>query len=150
MGFLMVYAVARGVVGATHRPFWFDELFTLTIANQPSLHDLWHAVTRGFDSAPPFFYLLERLALKLTGNKEVGLRLPSILAFPCTLICVFCLRDKTRNGELIASSLCIICCCLRFLFHVISIEARALQHSDCVHCIRFGLLSAIAVFGPGL
>ncbi len=64
MGLLVMYTIVRGIAGAAHRPFWFDELFTLTIANQPSLHDLWHAVTRGFDSAPPFFYLVERLGPK--------------------------------------------------------------------------------------
>ena len=136
MGLLVMYTIVRGIAGAAHRPFWFDELFTLTIANQPSLHDLWHAVTRGFDSAPPFFYLVERLALKVTSNKEVALRLPSILAFPCTLICVF-VYAKKRNGELIAC-LCALLLLSTILFHTYSIEARA--YSMMIACIAFALV----------
>jgi thiosulfate reductase cytochrome b subunit len=86
MGFLLVYVVVRGVVGAHQRPFWIDELCTLAIAGQPTLHDLWTAVNKGFDSAPPLFYLVERVALKLVSSGQVALRLPSILAFPCTLV----------------------------------------------------------------
>ena len=36
MGLLVVYAVARGLRGAVERPFWFDELLTLTTAGQAS------------------------------------------------------------------------------------------------------------------
>ena len=136
IGLLVLYTIVRGIAGAAQKPFWFDELFTLTIANQPSLHDLWQAVTRGFDSAPPFFYLVERLALKVTSNKEVALRLPSILAFPCTLICVF-VYAKKRNGKLIAS-LCALLLLSTILFHVYSIEARA--YSMVIACIAFALV----------
>ena len=98
LGLLVVYAIVRGVVAAAARPFWFDEMLTVTIASQPNLRALWHAVARGFDGMPPGFYLVERAALALVSNKQIALRLPSILAFPCTLICVFAYVKK-RSGE---------------------------------------------------
>ncbi len=72
----------------------------------------------------------------MTSNKEVALRLPSILAFPCTLICVF-VYAKKRNGELIAS-LCALLLLSTILFHVYSIEARA--YSMVIACIAFALV----------
>src|SRR3984893_11632718 len=32
MGFLLVYAIVRSLVAAAERPFWFDELMTLTVS----------------------------------------------------------------------------------------------------------------------
>jgi hypothetical protein len=136
MGLLVVYVIVRGVVGAASRLFWFDELFTLTIANQPSLHDMWRAITSGFDSAPPLFYLVERAALDLTSNQQIALRIPSILAFPCTLICLF-VYAKKRNGELLAC-LCALLFLSTSLFHTYLIDARA--YSMVVACIAFALV----------
>jgi hypothetical protein len=145
MGLLCVYVVVRGVVGAASRLFWFDELFTLTIAGQPSLHDMWTAIRSGFDSAPPLFYLVERVALGLSSNQQIALRLPSILAFPCTLICLF-VYAKKRNGALLA---CV--CALLFLatsvFHTYLIEARA--YSMVIACIAFALICYQRMPGRG-
>jgi Dolichyl-phosphate-mannose-protein mannosyltransferase len=145
MALLCVYVVIRGVVGAASRLFWFDELFTLTIAGQPSLHDMWTAIRSGFDSAPPLFYLVERVALGLSSNQQIALRLPSILAFPCILICLF-VYAKKRNGELLA---CV--CALLFLatsvFHTYLAEAR--PYSMVIACIAFALVCYQRMPGRG-
>ncbi len=62
------------------------------------------------------------MALRITTNKQVALRLPSILAFPCTLICVFA-YVKRRSGELIAC-LCALLFLSTNLFHTYLIEAQ--------------------------
>jgi uncharacterized membrane protein len=134
--FLLVYTVARGVMGAKGRPFWFDEFCTLAISGQPSLHDMWDAIRRGFDSSPPLFYLIERAALKVTSNKQIALRLPSILAFPCTLACVF-VYARRRSGELIAC-LCALLLLSTSLFHYYLIEGRS--YSMMIACVAFALL----------
>jgi hypothetical protein len=136
MGLLALYVIVRGIVGAASRILWYDELLTLTIAGQPTLHDLWTAVKTGVDSAPPLFYLVERAALGLTSNKQVALRLPSIFAFPCTLICLFVYARK-RNGELLAC-LCALLFLSTSLYHTYLIEARA--YSMVIACIAFALL----------
>jgi uncharacterized membrane protein len=123
LGLLVVYVIVRGVVGARGRPFWYDELLTLAIAGQPTLREMWHAVARGFDSGPPGFYLVERVALGLVRNKEIALRSPAILASPCILICIY-VYAKKRSGEVVAC-LCALLLLGTNLFHTYLIDARA-------------------------
>ena len=128
---LCAYAVLRGLRGAISRPFWFDELFTVAIAGQKTLGDMWMAMRRGFDSAPPLFYLIERFALAVPIKKEVALRLPSILAFPCTLVSLYTYA-KRRHGEMIAC-VCAFLVLSTILFHTYPIEARS--YSMMIACI---------------
>jgi hypothetical protein len=136
IGFLLVYTVVRGLVGASQRPFWLDEFCTLAVSGQPSLHDMWVAIKSGFDSAPPLFYLIERAALKVVDNKQIALRLPSILAFPCTVACVFAYARRC-SGEVIAS-LCAVLLLSTSLFHSYLIEGRS--YSLMIACVAFALL----------
>jgi len=99
---LIVYALIRGVAGANAKPFWIDELCTLEVASKSGIREMCSALKRGTDSMPPLFYVIEAAALKVTSNTQVALRLPAILAFPLTLICVFAYVKK-RSGELRAS-----------------------------------------------
>lgn len=136
MGLLAVYSIVRGAVGTAGRPFWFDELLTLTIASQPTFHDMWTVLRRGFDVQPPFFYLVERTALNIPIKQEIALRLPSILAFPCTLICIFAYVKK-RSGELIAC-ICALSLLSTSLFERYQAEAR--PYSLMVACIALSLV----------
>jgi Dolichyl-phosphate-mannose-protein mannosyltransferase len=136
MCLLVAYVILHGIVAALARPFWYDELFTLTVANQPTLHDMWYAVKAGFDSAPPGFYFVERMALGLPVKKELALRLPSILAFACVLLCVF-VYTKKRSDELVGC-LCASLLLSTLLFQVYSVEARA--YSMVAACITFAIV----------
>jgi dolichyl-phosphate-mannose-protein mannosyltransferase len=136
MGLLVVYVIVRGVVAAEAKPFWIDEICTLAIADQPSLHGMWTALSRGFDSHPPAFFLIERAALGITSNKQVALRLPSILAFAFSLVCVFAYVKK-RSHE-VMGLLCALLLLSTNLFHYYLTEAR--PYSMVVACIAFALL----------
>ncbi|HKI12202.1 MAG TPA: glycosyltransferase family 39 protein [Candidatus Acidoferrum sp.] len=136
LGLLVLYVIVRGVVGAAARPFWYDELLTLVIAGQPTVREMWNAVTRGLDAMPPGLYLVERAALGFLKKKEIALRLPSILAFPCTLICVF-VYAKKRSGEVVAF-LCVLLLLTTSLFHTYLIEAR--PYGMLMACIAFALV----------
>ena len=118
------------------RPFWFDELYTLTIAGQPTLHDFWAVWKRGIDAMPPLFFLIERLTLTLPVGKEVALRLPSIVAFCGTLVCVFAYARR-RSGEFVAC-VCALLLLSTSLFHTYLIEAR--PYAEMVGCIAFALV----------
>ena len=122
LALLGVYVVARGMVGAAARPFWFDEVLTLTIASRANWHAMWEVIRTGVDSQPPLFYLVERLALHIPIKQEVALRLPSILAFATLLVCVF-LYTKRRGGEWIGC-LCAFALLSTVLFEKYLIEAR--------------------------
>ena len=136
LGILAAYVIVRGIVGAAAKPLWYDELLMLTITGQPSLHELWAAVGRGFDSGPPLFYLIERATLSVTSKKEIALRLPAIFAFVGTLAFVF-VYAKKRSGEVIAM-LSVPVLLTTLLFQVYSIEARS--YSMVMACVAFGLV----------
>jgi len=135
MGLLIVYAAGRGLVGSAAKPFWCDELLTLAVASRPSLRDLWTALAR-YDTQPPLFYLVERMTLALPIQREIAFRLPSILGFCCTLICVFAYVRK-RRGDLIAC-LCATLLLSTSLFYTYLVEARG--YSLMVACIAFALV----------
>ena len=136
MGLLVAYSFVRGIRTALVRPFWFDELYTLTIAGQPTLHDLWSVWKAGIDAEPPLFYLMERLTLTLPVAKELALRLPSIVAFCGTLVCVFAYVRK-RSGEFIAC-VCALALLSTILFQAYLIEAR--PYAGMVACIAIALV----------
>lgn len=136
MGLLIVYALARSFAGAAAKPFWIDEFCTLAVAGQPGVHGIWSALKRGIDSAPPLFYVIEAASLKISSNKEIALRLPSIVAFPCTLLCVFA-YVRRRSGDLIAC-LCPLLLLSTTLFTIYATEGR--PYSMVVACIALALV----------
>jgi hypothetical protein len=136
MGFLLVYAIFRSVLAAAGRAFWYDELLTLTVSSLGSWKSILDALRRPLDGQPPFFYVIEHFASGFTRNQEIALRLPSILAFPCTLACVF-IYTKKRGGELVAL-LCAAFVLTTSVFQTYAIEAR--PYSMVVACMAFALV----------
>jgi hypothetical protein len=136
IGLLVVYVVLRGFVGAAARLFWFDEFLTLTIAGQRTPPEMWATLNRGFDIHPPLFYLVERLALLVPVKQEAALRLPSIVAFACTVVCIFAYA-KRRSGEL-AGCVCAVLLLSTSLFDRYLVEAR--PYSPMAACIAFALV----------
>jgi Dolichyl-phosphate-mannose-protein mannosyltransferase len=133
---LVLYASLRGIVTALSKPFWYDEIFTLIMARQPTLGMMWSALRRGVDSQPPLFDLLER-ATRVFPNPEVGFRLPSILGFACVLVCLF-VFVRRRSGAvygLIAAATTM----LTFLYVPYAVEAR--PYSLVAACVALALVA---------
>ena len=133
---LIVYAVVRSFFAAASKPFWFDEVCTSIVARLPSASAIWRALERAADGQPPLFYLIERAAAALALKPEIALRLPSIFAFLCILLCVF-LFVKRRSGAmyaLLSTSVLLI----TVLFDTYAVEAR--PYSLLVACIAFALV----------
>jgi hypothetical protein len=136
VAFLMAYIVLRGIVAAALKPFFFDEIITYAVASQPSVSNIWKALTQAIDSHPPLFYLIERVALTICQNQQIALRLPSILALPWTLFFVFIyLKRRYRVHIAFLCSLLILITCL---FNSYAINARA--YSMQVACIACALV----------
>jgi hypothetical protein len=70
------------------RPLWHDELFTLYIAQAPSLSALLHD-TRLVDLNPPLSYLLTRASFAAFGANTLSCRLPEILGYLVAMLCLF-------------------------------------------------------------
>jgi hypothetical protein len=136
MGFLLVYVIFRSVVAAAGKTFWYDELFTLMVSSQGNWTAIVSALRRALDAQPPLFYLIEHFASGFTRNQEIALRLPSILAFPCTLACVF-VYVKKNAGEIVAF-LCAIFLLTSSVFQLYAVEAR--PYGMVVACIAFALV----------
>jgi hypothetical protein len=136
LGFLVCYVIVRGVAGSATRPIGFDELITLAVASQPSAKDIWDSLAQAVDSHPPLFYLVEKAALGAVNNEHIAIRLLSILALPCTIICVFAyIRGKnTERIAFLGAALLL----LTSLYQTYFIEARA--YSMVIACIAFGLV----------
>ena len=141
---LLLYVVVRGVVGARGKPFWYDEVMTLAVSDQGSWKGIVHALRPPLDSHPPLFYAIENYALKFTQNEEIALRLPSILAFPCTLICVF-VYIKRQAGEIVGF-LCAMFLLMTDIFQYYAMEARG--YSMVIACVAFAMVCYQRVPSP--
>jgi 4-amino-4-deoxy-L-arabinose transferase-like glycosyltransferase len=133
---LIAYAAARSLCQAATKPFWYDELCTFLMVGQQPISRMWEALKHGADGQPPGFYLVERFAVALTTNENIGFRWISIFAFSITVLCLF-LLIRRRCGNMVAL-LCAAIPLTTALFDYFSVEAR--PYSLVVACIAFALL----------
>ena len=77
---LAAFYAATSVYIASHRLYWFDELFIVRIAQLPSIATMWQALGHASDTMPPGYHLLMRIVGRGFGYSEVAMRLPSALA----------------------------------------------------------------------
>jgi 4-amino-4-deoxy-L-arabinose transferase-like glycosyltransferase len=75
---VLVLATLR-FVNYARRNFWFDEIFTFYISRLGSIDQILEAAPP--DGNPPLYYLLASLCLRLIGESELAMRLPSIAGF---------------------------------------------------------------------
>ena len=133
---LVAYAAVRSVVAAVTKPFWYDEMCTGVVAQQPSVHAIWNALEHAADTQGPAFYLIERAMSTMIPNQEIALRIPSIFGFCCLTICIF-IFVRRRAG----STYALICSLIPFttvLFDIYAVEARA--YSLVVACVAAALV----------
>jgi 4-amino-4-deoxy-L-arabinose transferase-like glycosyltransferase len=79
--------------GFASRHLGHDELYTFYIAQASTLRQLL-ALTRTVDLHPPLSYLLIRASFAIFGVSSWSCRLPSVLAFFCTVALVFWLAKR--------------------------------------------------------
>ncbi len=88
----LLLSIALSYIGFTaarawHKPFWYDEIFTLTVSQQHGLARMWAAETAGFDFNPPLEYLLTKIVRHIPIRQELAVRLPEILAYFLATVC---------------------------------------------------------------
>ncbi len=133
---LAIYSVAKNLLRAATKPLWFDELLTQAVSRQPSLSAIWNALKNGVDGNPPLFYVIERIASKLSSHEMIAYRLVPALAFSGVLICIYLFVQK-RSGAKVA----LICTLLLFvtpLDNKYALEAR--PYSLLAACLAIALL----------
>jgi 4-amino-4-deoxy-L-arabinose transferase-like glycosyltransferase len=83
---------------ASHRLFWYDEIFTVQIARLPQWKTILSALAHGLDSQPPIYYMVVRTLDQMFGHREVAARLPSALAMAVGMLITFdCARRLTDS-----------------------------------------------------
>lgn len=83
---LLSYFLAVHHSGAS-KPLWFDEVGTLTVATEPTLHKMF--VAAGPDGQPPLQYLAVRAVLHLFPYSEFVLRLPALLCMLLAFVALY-------------------------------------------------------------
>jgi hypothetical protein len=63
------------------RPFWYDEYFTLAVAQLKSFGEMWSALKDGLDLNPPLSHWITHISMALFGQNELAARLPASLGF---------------------------------------------------------------------
>jgi hypothetical protein len=95
---LAAFYFATSIYIASHRLFWFDEFFTIRIAQLPSWTMIWTALSHAADSLPPFYYMLVGAFMALFGHSELAARLPSALAMIAGLLLTFDCARRLTDG----------------------------------------------------
>ena len=91
------------VLAARWQTLWYDELFTLYVASEPSLGATLAALLAGADTNPPVDYLLRHASLALLGDSAMAFRLPSALAFVGGLFAIYAFVRR-RTGFVAAAA----------------------------------------------
>ena len=92
LGLFLLFAVTT--VFHSMRGFWYDELFTFHMTQQPSV---WKALVGGADVNPPLGYLIIRAFQSVFGSSELVTRMPEGLGFFLMSICLY--RFVARNSS---------------------------------------------------
>lgn len=82
---------------ASHRLFWFDELFTVSISRLPNIPTMLQALKA--DNNMPFpYFVVVHLFERLLGHSEMAARLPSALAMTAGLLIAFDCARRLTDG----------------------------------------------------
>ena len=103
---LVFLAVASALLHAAAKPLWYDELCTVSAANEPTWQAMWETAA-AVDRQPPLFYVITR-AMRLTAVKEeLWSRFPAMLGLILLLVTLFAFVSKTTSPSygLVAASL---------------------------------------------
>ena len=95
---LAAFYLVSSLYIASHRLFWYDEIFTARIAWLPHWRTIWAALNQAVDPQPPFYDLVVRISGKLFGHSEVAARLPSSLAMVAGLLVTFDCTRRLTDG----------------------------------------------------
>jgi hypothetical protein len=98
------YAMSWFALGASRRPLWYDELFTVRLGQLTSVRELWQALTAGIDFNPPGFYVATRIAHRLPVDGLVAPRLPALVGAALVMATLFVFIHR-RMGTAVATAI---------------------------------------------
>lgn len=84
---LLSLVFLRAVAESHGKRLWYDEIFSVIVATQPTWHRFAQAMPA--DANPPIYALLTRLCIHIFGLTDLAVRVPSILSFLAVLTGVY-------------------------------------------------------------
>jgi Dolichyl-phosphate-mannose-protein mannosyltransferase len=116
-----VFYFVGSIANVYLRPLWYDELYTLYLAQLATSRQVWRALHAGVDVAPPLFHLMTRWSTHLLGISEIGVRTPAIVGFWvfCMSVYAFVRRRASAMYAVIAMFIPFLTIAARFI-----VEAR--------------------------
>jgi len=96
MALVVACFLCPALLRARYTPFTGDEVYTLRIAEQPTVREML-AVSRRIDLHPPLHYLTERAALALPLPRWLTARLPSLFATVATFLLCFLFVQRAAD-----------------------------------------------------
>lgn len=98
----MALYIGLGLVACIKRPFWFDEVLTVWVAQLPA-RDIWIALAQGADGQPPLLHVFVHGLLAAGIPIRLAARVPSLLAFGLFMVCAYLLaRPYVRRPYALA------------------------------------------------
>jgi hypothetical protein len=134
---LVPIIIFEALFHSASKPLWYDEVLTAYISHQTRVSEMWNLLTHGVDGHPLGFYLVEHMMVGLGGNERITLRLPSIAAFLCVMMCMYVFIQR-RVGSLIAV-VSVSALLITNLYNPFAFEARS--YGLMVACIAVALLA---------
>ena len=119
---LLLYVTATSMYEAMHRPFWYDEVFTVVLTRLSSMAEIRAALANAADSSAPGFYIIQRALSGIAANEHLGFRLASIAAV--TSVSLFVFVFARRHLPFPAAGIAAVIPLLSHLYHHYSVEAR--------------------------
>src|SRR5688572_19091770 len=119
---ILIYVTAASLYQAASRSFWFDEIFTVSIARLPAMADVWQALASAADTSPPGYYVVQRLSARVIGNELLAFRFASVVAVPIACLCLFYFTRRDTNT--VAAAIAAVLPLLTILYIRYSVEAR--------------------------
>jgi Dolichyl-phosphate-mannose-protein mannosyltransferase len=83
---------------SAHRLLWYDEVYTTILCRQPTVGTLWAALRAGLELIPALYFLVARIFDQLFRHSDVGIRIPSVLAWGAGLLLTFDIARRLTDG----------------------------------------------------
>jgi uncharacterized membrane protein len=122
LGLYSAVLLAAAGYTASIRPLWYDEMFTYHVSRLPGPLSIWNALRDGADTHPPLSYWLAHVSLRLFGDTELALRLPSILCYWLASLVLYAFVRRRADAPLALAAALALCATAAYPY---AFEARS-------------------------
>ena len=94
----VAFVLSAAILISPNKSFWIDEIYTVCIAEQPSVADMLAAIREGCDQQPPLYALIVHATSPLITDRHLNVRLPSAVGIGLMCFCLFYYMRRYVSG----------------------------------------------------